>query len=322
MVVLSSTFTPRNSYALDAVEITIEAFAAGGAAIGIPITDSEKKLLKPLLRCITDGEAVVDCGKKAIIQQLPPETQKLASCIADGKNVGQCAKDEALSHLPPQSQQLANCIATGRNAEECGKLATTQAEKAAISAAEKLKVGEATGPIQNIINTVDAIAREDWQKVLENGGKAVAKYVVNTVITALLPGAGVALAPVVNAVVDFQFNLVVDLINAVKAKDWAAIARIGTESYLGYGKEVACSVIPEGAVKEAICGTLGKIISALGKTAGAITGVVLDAIGDIFKFTGISDIFKGIGKIVGLGKDNNCGTTEKYYADRLLICYI
>jgi hypothetical protein len=153
MVVLSSTFTPRNSYALDAVEITIEAFAAGGAAIGIPITDSEKKLLKPLLRCITDGEAVVDCGKKAIIQQLPPETQKLASCIADGKNVGQCAKDEALSHLPPQSQQLANCIATGRNAEECGKLATTQAEKAAISAAEKLKVGEATGPIQNIINT-------------------------------------------------------------------------------------------------------------------------------------------------------------------------
>jgi hypothetical protein len=318
---LAFAIAPRSSYALDAVDITIDAFAVGGAAIGIPITDSEKKLLKPLLSCIVDGEPVVNCGKKAIIQQLPPESQKLVGCIVDGKNVAQCAKDEALSHLPPNSQQLANCVATRADITECGKIAATEAEKAAFTAAEALKVGEATGPIQNIINTVDAIAREDWQKVLENGGKAVAKYVINAVITALLPGAGVVIAPVVNAVVDFQFNLVVDLINAIKANDWAAIARIGTEAYLGYGKEVVCSVIPAGAVKEAICGTLGKVISALGKTAGAITGVVLDAIGDILKFTGISDIFKGIGKIFGLGKDDNCGTAEQYYADRFLICY-
>jgi hypothetical protein len=315
---LAFAIAPRSSYALDAVDITIEAFAVGGAAIGIPITDSEKKLLKPLLSCIVDGEPVVNCGKKAIVQQLPPESQKLVGCIVDGKNVAQCAKDEALSHLPPNSQQLANCVATRADITECGKFAATEAEKAAFTAAEALKVGEATGPIQNIINTVDAIAREDWQKVLENGGKAVAKYVINTVITGLLPGAGVAIAPVVNAVVDFQFNLVVDLLNAIKANDWAAIARIGTEAYLGYGKEVVCSVIPAGAVKEAICGTLGKVISALGKTAGAIVGPVIDVIKDILGAFG--SVFEDIGKIFS-GKASNCGKPEQYYSNNFLLCY-
>ena len=182
----------RSSYAVDAVDLAVEAFVAGGAAVGIPISESEKSFVKPLVRCVADGKPVIDCTKEAVIAQLPKESQDLARCVSSGQNVAQCVQNEAFKRLPAQSQELAKCVAGGTDVTECGKkFATSQAEKAVFGTIDKLKgdakdkFKEATGPLQNIINVVDGIAREDWEKVIANGGKAVAKYVVKTVITSL-----------------------------------------------------------------------------------------------------------------------------------------
>jgi len=323
---LGAMLVSRTSQAVDAVDLAVDAFAAGGAAAGIPITEGEKKFVKPLVRCIADGKPVVDCTKEAVIAQLPAETRTLVDCITGGKNVAQCAENEVIKRLPPQSRELANCIASGTNVAECGqKFATTQAEKAVFETVNKYKLDsqdkfkEATSGIQNIVNVVDGIVREDWQKVLENGGKAVAKYVVKAVLTTFLTSATTyVLGPVVDTIIDNRFDLVKDLVNALQSGDFAALPRILGEAYLTSYVEVACALIPAGAVKEAICGTLGKVIGALGGVVGDIAGAVVGVIEDILGFAG--GLFEGIGKGLA-GKDSNCGRPQDYYATNTLMCY-
>jgi hypothetical protein len=318
----------RSSYAVDAVDLAVEAFAAGGAAVGIPISESEKNFVKPLVRCVADGKPVIDCTKEAVIAQLPKESQDLARCVSGGQNIAQCVQNEAFKRLPAQSQELAKCVAGGTDVTECGKkFATSQAEKAAFGTIEKLKgdakdkFKEATGPLQNIINVVDGIAREDWEKVIANGGKAVAKYVVKTVITSLLtPATTYLLGPIIDTLIDNRIDLVTDLLKALRAGDEAAIAGIVAEAYLTSYVEIPCSLIPAGAVKEAICGTLGKIIGAVGDAVGSITGAVLGAIGDALDFIGITDLFDAIGSLFS-GKDDDCGGPKEYYANNILMCY-
>lgn len=377
----------------DAVDLAVDAFAAGGAAIGVPITPAETAIIKPLVRCVAvQGQNILECAKETVIAQLPEETRgvvrcitggkspdkcaeeevfkhlpaesrELASCIANGNNVAQCGtkfatdqaisqlpaetqalarcvqgggnpaectKQEVIKRLPAQSQELAKCVAGGANVANCGKdFAVTQAEKAAFETVEKLKIGEksaedrlgkgATTGIQNIINVVDGIMREDWQKVLENGGKAVAKYVVKTVISSLLTSATTAVVgPIVDTIIENRFDLVKDLVRAIQAGDWAQLPRILGEAYLTSYVEVACALIPDGAVKTAICGTLGKIIGAVGGFVGDIAGKIVGIIKDILG--GLGDLLDGIGKGIA-GKDDNCGTPQNYYASSMLICY-
>ena len=321
---------PANGHA-DAVDIAVDAFVAGGAAAGVPVTPSEANLLKPLVRCVAvDGKGIPECAKEMVIQQLPAETQGMVRCITGGTSPDACAKQEVFSRLPPQSQDLAKCIAGGSNVADCGRqFATTQAEKAAFELVDKFKAGakdtaerlggQATGGIENIINTVDGIIHEDWQKVLENGGKAVAKYVVKEVIsTFLTQGTTFVIGPVVDTIIDNRFDLVKDLVNALQAHDYAQLPRILGEAYVASYFEVACALIPAGAVKEAICGTLGKVIAAagkvVGKVAGAVLGLIKDALGAIGGF------FESVGKFLS-GKDSNCGSPEEYYANNILICY-
>src|SRR5262245_19869770 len=141
MVSLAAVVSPRSSYAVDAtVDLAVEAFAAGGAAVGIPITPSEKSLVKPLVQCVADGKPVIDCTKEAIIQQLPPEAQGFAKCVSGGKKVETCSQEAIIGNLPPQTRELTACVVTGTDVTECGKrFATTQAEKAAFATIEKLK---------------------------------------------------------------------------------------------------------------------------------------------------------------------------------------
>jgi hypothetical protein len=323
---LAILLTSRESRA-DAVDFAVDAFVAGGIAVGVPITPSEANLVKPLVRCIAvQGKPVVDCAKESVISQLPQETRGLVTCITNGKPVAECGKEEAFKHLPPQTRELANCVATGNNVAQCGaQFAVTEAEKAAFSTVEKLKVDaqdkfkEATSGIQNIINVVDGVVREDWQKVLENGGKAVSKYVIKTVISSLLTPATTALiGPVIDTIIDNRFDLVKDLINALQNGDYAQLPRILGEAYITSYFEVACALIPAGAVKEAICGSLGKVIAAAGQVVGDVVGTVVGIIKDILGTVG--GIVEGVGKAIA-GKDSNCGSPEQYYANAMLMCY-
>jgi hypothetical protein len=326
VALLAASLSPQASHA-DAVDIAVDAFVVGGATMGVPISPSEASIIKPLVRCIAvQGKPVLECSKETVISQLPQETRGLVNCITGGKPVVECGKEEAFKHLPPQTKELANCVATGQNVAQCGaQFAVTQAEKAAFATVDKLKVEaqdkfkEATSGIQNIINVVDGIVRQDWQKVLENGGKAVAKYVVKTVISSLLtPATTAIIGPVIDTVIDNRFDLVKDLVNALQSGDYAQLPRILAEAYVTSYFEIACALIPAGAVKEAICGSLGKVIAAAGKVVGDVIGTVVGVIKDVLG--AIGGAFDAIGKGIA-GKDDNCGSPEAYYAANTLMCY-
>ena len=320
---LAVVLYPRSSLAVDpaVVEFAVDAFVAGGAAIGIPISKSEADVIKPLVQCIADGQRVIDCPKKLLIAQLPRESQAFVTCVSDTRDVAACGRNEVFRRLPPEARALADCIATQSDAVDCGKrLATSAAEKAALGAIDKLNnetrnpLGEVITPIQNIVNVVDGIAREDWEKVLLNGGKAVAKYVIRTVLTALLSQAGSFVAgPVIDVLVESRIDLAINLINALKAKDAPRIADILVEAYLLANVQVTCALIPQGAVHEAICGTAGKIIQAIGGAAGDVVGAVVDIIKD--PFTAIGDDLKGL--------FHKCGSDSpaQVYANNFPICY-
>jgi hypothetical protein len=326
LLALSTVLCPRTASAVDAVDLAVDAFVAGGAAIGVPISPTEANLVKPLVRCIADGKPVVDCTKEMVIAQLPRESQDLARCVSGGSNVAKCVENEAFKRLPPQSQELAKCVAGGSDVADCGKkFATTQAEKAAFGTIEKLKgdskdkFKDATSPLQNIINTVDGIVREDWEKVIKNGGKAVAKYVIKTVITSLgTQVASILTGPIIDTIVDNRIDLVADLLNVARTGDVGKLAGVIAEFYLVMQVEIPCALIPAGAIKEAICGTLGKIIGAVGGAVGSVVGAVVDAIGDALDFLGgLAEDFVGLFD----GKDDNCGTAQQYYANNFVTCY-
>src|SRR5262245_33504356 len=127
---LATVLCGRPSHAIDAVDLAVDAFVAGGAAVGVPISPSGAAFVKPLARCIVAGKPVIDCTKEAVIAKLPPESQELARCVSRGGNVGQCVQSEAFRRLPPQSQELAKCVAGGSDVADCGKkFATTQVER-------------------------------------------------------------------------------------------------------------------------------------------------------------------------------------------------
>lgn len=311
---------PRPSFAVDpaVVEIAVGAFVAGGAAIGIPIDKDEVALITPLVQCIADGQRVIDCPKKLLIAQLPREAQTFVSCVTDTRDVALCGQNEVFRRLPPEARQLADCIAKS-DAVDCAKrLATGEAEKAALGVITRLNdevknpLGEVITPIQNIVGVVEAVARGEWDKVLLNGGKAVAKYAVRIVLTALLTEAGSFVAgPVIDVLIESRLDLAINLITALKAKDAPRIAEILVEAYLLADVQITCALIPSGAIHEAICGTAGKIIQAIGGVAGDGIRTAVDIIKDPLS---IGDDLKSL-------FNGGCGSPAEAYANNFPICY-
>ncbi|HET9535216.1 MAG TPA: hypothetical protein VFP43_07730, partial [Mesorhizobium sp.] len=308
------------------VDLAVKAFMAGGAAIGVPITPNEAEIVTPLVQCIADGASIPDCGKSILISKLPKETRDFVTCLTDGRDPGRCTQDQVFRQLPPRARDLAECLARQADAVECGKrFATTEAERAAAGAIDKLRtevrnpLGEVITPIQNIVRVVDAIAREDWESVALNGGKAVAKYVIRIVLSTLLTQAGSFLAgPVIDTIIESRIDLAINLIGALKARDAPRISEVIVEAYLLSNVEITCALIPEGAVKEAICGAAGKIIGAIGEGAGQVTESLIGAVKDPLSVPG--DLRDLISTTI-TGKDRNCGPAERVYADNFPICY-
>ena len=321
---LGIALASRPSHAVDpAVDLAVEAFAAGGMAIGVPIGPTEKAFLKPLVQCAVDGRPVLECGKEALIQtvlgRLPGQSQAFAGCIARGGNVATCASSELINKVPPQARPLVSCVAQGREISDCAREAGTaqlnQAERSALATLGNLRADgrvsltNSTSSIQNIINVADGIAREDWEKVTINGGKAVAKFVVRTVLTALLSQAGSALAgPVIDALIENRMDLAIDLINALKSRDPGRIARAIVQAYLYLGLPVVqvCALFPSGAVKEAVCGLMGDILGEIADVGGEVADKAEE------KYNSIQDFLSG--------RRDDCGTRWKYYDGNFAFC--
>lgn len=269
----------------DEVDVAVEAFAAGGAMVGVTVGPTEKELVKSLVRCaVMHSTPVIECARDELIKKLPQAAQPLAKClVGGGKTLHQCALSGAISQLPPQTQQLAQCIATNGDLGQCSKnFAMNQlngAEQAGLNDAfatiDRLKadtasqLGAGSGTITNIIKVAEALREGDWAMVSLYGGaevyKAAAKAILATVLT---PALAPVIGPIVDTIVDSDVNLAVGLIRALKAKDDATIAQLLTEFYLTQSVQAPCALIPKGEAYDAICGNIMKGIQDAGELVG------------------------------------------------------
>jgi hypothetical protein len=58
---------PQSGRAYDAVDLAVDALAASGAAVGIPISENEKNFIKPLVRDVANGKPVAEAMKNAVL---------------------------------------------------------------------------------------------------------------------------------------------------------------------------------------------------------------------------------------------------------------
>jgi hypothetical protein len=204
--------------------------------------------------------------------------------------VASCASQTATGQLPPEARSALTTLGN-------------------LKADARAKLTQSTTTIQNIINVADGIAREDWEKVAINGGKAVAKYVIRTVLTTLLSQIGSALVgPVVDALVENRMDLAIDLTNALKSGDTGRIARALVEAYLYLNLPVvqACALIPSGAVKEAVCGLVADIIGAIADVGGEVGEKGEEG------YNALQDLLSG--------RRDDCGTRDLYYDAKFGFC--
>src|SRR5215470_15382794 len=70
----------------DEVDTAIDAFAVGGSFVGVTVgqSESEKELVKSIVRCAVERTPVLDCARKELVRKLPSAAQPLAQCLLDG----------------------------------------------------------------------------------------------------------------------------------------------------------------------------------------------------------------------------------------------
>lgn len=283
LVLLGSLVFPTSARAneIDYVSVAIDALQAGGAAVGVFISEDEKRILKPLVHCLAEEELTVaacgtrivtnevvpeaqffanclvtkgdvtGCARDAAIEQLPDDAKGPAKCLIEGRALGVCATNAALSRLEPKQQEALRCLASTRNAAACGiEYARSAASDTFAEAWGKVKGDVGTiganveGPIKNIVDVAIGIRENDWPKVLVAGGAAATKIAGRIVLKIYLGGVGdVVFGPAVDAAVDNRIGMVSGLINAAKARDPGAVAEVLVASNLGYAVFVTCAVM-------------------------------------------------------------------------------
>jgi hypothetical protein len=112
----------RSAHAADEVDVAVEAFAAGGAAVGVTVGKTEKELVKSVVRCAADAaqsKSLLNCARDELIKRLPQEAQPLAGCLLKGESIPQCAQSVVVAKLPPEVKPLADCVLGGGKIEQC-----------------------------------------------------------------------------------------------------------------------------------------------------------------------------------------------------------
>ena len=122
------------------------------------------------------------------------------------------------------------------------------------------------------------------------------------------------------------------MIKAAKSKDPVKGGEVVAEYAMSYYLIYDCALIPDGAVKEATCGKLEKIIGDIAGTGGGVVRDILEGAGinDFLKASGVTGLVDDAFTVVGnalagrpLAKDDPkvCGPADQYYRDNFQQCY-
>ncbi len=355
LLVLAVVLQPRSSHANSTVDLIVDALAASGAAAGVPVGDTEKDIVKSVIRDVVNNKPITEALKNAamapLINNLPPEVQNAANCLAGNVNPVECARRELpsaaacmaggtdpaicaqrelINRLPPEARAAADCLATSAKVAECAERHVKGAAADAIKTLENAARGQADkhfkpapSAITNILNIVDGVQRDDWQKVIENGGAAVAKFIIRETLGKLIPPLMPLAGPIIDVVVENRIDLASDLVKAAKNQDIPQATQVIIEAYLTMHIEMQCALplIPD-VIRETVCGALGEVIRAIGGVAGGITSDVVRIIERAIK-----DPLSLPGEVIDWltspfdGLRDDCGTAERYYSNRFAACY-
>ncbi|MGE0278668.1 MAG: hypothetical protein AB7R40_24990 [Nitrospiraceae bacterium] len=312
---------------------------------------------RPLATCMLQGRSIEACAENELLRRLPPETRGVAQCLASRRSLADCARGEIARRLPPQTQAIGTCMMSGASYEKCAaqealrrmpaasrEMAACLAKrtdigKCAVHAAagskqrhtldliEKLKadgrsdLGKPPNGIHNIIRVAEGIKHDKWDDVLIYGGAEVYKVAAKIVLSIFLtPALQPLISPIVDTVVQNRVQLVANLIKGLKQRDQRLIGQAVTEAYLLAQVEIPCSVVP-GDLREAVCGTIGKIIKHVGKVGGDAADL---AVRLIKRPLAIPDTLwtetQGARERIA-GKKRGCMPAPNYYAGHYVRCY-
>lgn len=295
----------------DEVDVAVDAFELTLKPLGISPGTEVKQLIKTMVRCAMANQPALNCARDEAIKRLPEEARPIASCMLTGQRIDNCAKNEILSRMPPQAKTLVACVSTAKNLGSCAvHTAGNPTQREVLETIGRLKIDgqsefidASKSQFRNILKVAEGIRDDDWEKVSIYGAGEVYKLVAKAVLRIVIP-AGHALAPVIDPVVDAvvqsRVDLVVGLIEAVKRRNQAKIARLVVEFYLIAKVEITCAlfnVIPNDdaseALKTVVCGTVGKVIKVIGGAAGDVAKAAQAVVSDAMREVGLdpTDIF-------------------------------
>jgi hypothetical protein len=129
---LGAVLGAPSAYAYDEVDAAVDAFAEGGAAVGVTVGTNEKELVKSLVRCAADAaqhKSLLNCARDELVRRLPQEARPLAGCLLGGDSIPQCARTTVLSQLlkdaPPDVRPFADCLLRSGDVPQCAQQAVT-----------------------------------------------------------------------------------------------------------------------------------------------------------------------------------------------------
>jgi hypothetical protein len=316
----------------EAINFVIEAAAKGGQLLGISIPDDAKELLKELVKCAAHGTPVTDCAKQAMINVLlkgaPEDAKKIVGCLLGGGNVLACAKEAGLDQLPPETRPIVECMLGGGTVADCaGKAPLPQEAQDLLDKLKGLKADaeelleDQKGSVRSIIKIAKAVQEGNVGDIIFFGGKEFAKVVITVVIGVLCPPCALIAGPIVAAMVDTYGDFAEKLFKMITSGDIGELPEILFEFYFQKIIAAPCALLPEGGFKDAVCGTLGKLIAAAAGVVGDVVGFILGVVGDIFK--GIAGFFGDVWDALfgdGLDDPEVCGSAEAFFAKNYLPC--
>jgi hypothetical protein len=321
----------------DDLDTAIEVVVSVGSIAGVSIDPDDAIIIKSIVKCAVSNQ-LVRCARQEIVNRLPQDAQGFATCILDDRPLSDCATTEALNRLPPPARAIITCITQRGDVGRCGtEVAVDAAQKQAFDVIDKLKadarseassaLGSATsGSIRNIIGLYEGIRDNNWVQVLDSGGTEIYTAAATAVLDVVLPEfipAGVAIRPVIHAIVQARADTVAHVIDGARRGDVAVVTEAIVEAYLIEGIVPPCAIeqIPK-EIRDAVCGTLGSIIHDIAQAGGDVVkiavGLIKDALSAIGKLA--ENLWDDLKNIFD-AKADDCLPPEQYYATHYVRCY-
>lgn len=324
LVLAALALSVGTTRAADTIDVVVDAFATGGQLLGVSLGPTERAVVKDLLRCTAvEGKELPECARRAVtsplLGQIPADLRPVAECLIGGTNPRTCATEQVLDRLPPEAHGIAQCIGGGDDIGACARqFATDGALKQAFDVINGLEVDRAASnpmlqadkTIRNLICTIQGVNDEEWLEVVHCGGSEVAKKVVRTILSTLIsPAVVTVLGPAIDGMIEDRADFIAEIVKAAKAGDERRLTERAAEAYILTGTPLAaltavCHLIPDGAVKELTCGTVGKAVRWTTRAVGDVGEGIVDAAEDV---------------ALALG-GNQCKAAPHFYRDTIAGC--